>query len=205
MKPLAAILILCAAGVAALPAQAQVYQWKDAAGVTHFSDMPPPASAGKVKVQPGASRANAPAGLPYAVADAARRHPVVLYTGNQCDACDQGRALLQARGIPFTEKTVDTSADLAALNQAGGAGKLPLLLIGTVSRSGFEAGAWQAALTKASYPSQRSLPAGYQAPGAAPAAPPPVPAPAVKPAAAPDDDTASPPPPPRNGPPDFQF
>ncbi len=193
------LFLLCAAAASG----AQVYEWKDDKGIRHFSDTPPPPSVSKVKVQPGDHSAPESNGLPYALAEAVKRHPVLLYTGSQCDACDQGRALLQARGIPFQERTVDSSADLAALNRAGGAGKLPLLLIGNDKRSGFEAGAWNAALSAASYPVQRRLPPSYQAPPSLPAAPPlPAAAPAIP---SEPDQLPSQKPPPLNAPPNFQF
>ncbi|XZG69289.1 DUF4124 domain-containing protein [Chitinibacteraceae bacterium HSL-7] len=42
MKNVVAALVLA---VLALPAAAQIYKWKDAAGNTHYSDQPPPAGA----------------------------------------------------------------------------------------------------------------------------------------------------------------
>ncbi len=174
------VLLLACAGAGA--ADAQVYKWKDAKGVTHFSDTPPPAATAKVELKSfGGGGGSA---LPFELAEAARNHPVTLYTTDQCEACDQGRAMLRARGIPYAEKTVGTAADQAALKQAGGASQLPLLLVGRQKYTGFEQGAWDGALTAAAYPAQRALPADYRQPPATPAAPRPQPVDAQAKAAA---------------------
>jgi glutaredoxin len=104
-----------------------------------------------------------PPTLPYELARAAQMAPVLLYTTARCDACDQGRALLRERGIPFTEYTVNTAEDEKRLHQvSGGKGELPLLLVGKRKITGFQAAAWQEALNSADYPRQKSLPPGYQ-------------------------------------------
>jgi glutaredoxin len=164
--PLGLALLLCAAG-----AGAQMYKWTDAKGVVHFSDQPPPGNVRKVE-QKSFDGGGAKVELPYALAEAARNSPVVLYTTTACDACDQGRALLLQRGIPFAEKTVQSNEDQQRLKDAGSDGQLPLLLVGGSKRIGFEAGAWNAVLTDAAYPLQRMLPATYQNPAAVSAAPP---------------------------------
>jgi glutaredoxin len=98
--------------------------------------------------------------------------PVLLYTTARCDACDQGRALLRERGIPFTEYTVNTAEDEKQLHQvSGGKGELPLLLVGKRKITGFQAAAWQEALSAADYPRQKLLPPGYQYAAPQPAGP----------------------------------
>ncbi|MDL2354686.1 MAG: glutaredoxin family protein [Pseudomonadota bacterium] len=198
--PLGLALLLCAAG-----AGAQMFKWTDAKGVVHFSDQPPPAAAGKVeqKRMAGAGAGDGVA-LPYALAEASRNSPVVLYSSAACAACDEGRALLLQRGIPFTEKTVASNADQRMLKEAGSDGQVPLLLIGGARQIGFEAGAWHAALSEAAYPLKRMLPAAYRQPAAAPAAP-------VAPPPARDAmpkrpaEPARPPQPASDAPPGFQF
>jgi glutaredoxin len=159
------MLLLCAAG-----AQAQMYKWVDDKGVTHFSDQPPPPNAKKVSQKDIGSAGSGPA-LPYELAEAVRNFPVTLYTSGGCSACDQGRALLQSRGIPFKEKTVSSDEDHALLIQAGSQGQVPLLLVGPTKLLGFEAGQWNGALTDANYPAAARLPAGYQQAKAETAAP----------------------------------
>ncbi|MCG2583802.1 glutaredoxin family protein [Massilia sp. TS11] len=194
-------------------ASAQVYKWKDEKGVTHYSDMPPPSSVKKVEIK-NLDGSGSGVELPYAVAEAMRSSPVTLYTTSKCQACDDGRRLLNERGIPFSEKTVSNNEDIEKLKQAGSEGQLPLLLVGRARLVGFEANAWNEALSNANYPSSRLLPAGYKAPAAEPAAPPRLSetdqiaqklaadkAAAEKAAA----ERAKAPPPPKNAPPGFVF
>ena len=189
---------------------AQVYKWTDARGVVHFADTPPVARADAVELKGygGASGA----ALPYALAQAARAHPVTLYTASACAPCDEARALLKRRGVPFAEKTVASNEDEKKLREAGGDGQVPMLLVGRTRLLGFAASAWNEALSNAGYPAQSLLPPGYQYAAAVPAAPR-QPSPAAL-AQAPEREAAAeaqeqakfaPKPPPVNGTPDFQF
>lgn len=155
-------------------ASAQMFKWKDEKGVVHFSDTPPPASAKQVNVK-SFSGVDGGTPLPYELAQSARNHPVTLYTMVGCGPCDQGRNLLLARGVPFSEKTVNTPDDQDRLKAAGGSTTLPLLTVGPVKLSGFQEDAWGAALTNADYPMQSRLPRGYHHSISAASPPPPKP------------------------------
>jgi glutaredoxin len=156
--------LLLASGMA----DAQMYKWKDAKGVTHFSDAPPSANQAELKNY-GSGAASA--ALPYELSQAGRANPVTLYTTGGCAPCDQGRALLQKRGIPFAEKTVSSAADQQRLKEAGSDGQLPLLVVGHAKLQGFQSDSWNEALTAAAYPAQSMLPPGFRHAAAAPAAP----------------------------------
>ena len=162
--PLGVALLLCVAS-----ANAQIYKWVDAKGVTHYSDAPPDRRQSEVKAYRGATATVV--ALPYELARAARTSPVTLYTMDKCKACDDGRKLLKARGIPFAEKTVTTAGDQAKLKEAGSDGQMPLLVVGRSKLLGFEASAWNSALTDASYPARSKLPSRYRHPDAVAAAP----------------------------------
>lgn len=154
MKPIVALsLLLCVSS-----AGAQVYKWTDNKGVVHYSDKP---HAGAGALAAPSSEAPGPA-LPYELAQAAKRHPVTLYTTTGCSFCDTGRAFLKARGIPFLEKTVNSDADAAKLKEAGGGGQLPLLVVGRNKLTGFEQDSWGAALKAAAYPPKSMLPPTYR-------------------------------------------
>jgi glutaredoxin len=194
--------------VAAAAAHGQTYKWKDAAGVVHYSDTPP--AKGTAQVLRPDNRPEATPSLPYELARAAKLHPVTLYTTARCDACDQGRALLRARGIPFAEKTVNTAEDREQLHRAGGKDELPLLVVGNRPVTGFAAGAWNEALDAASYPRKTMLPPGYRtgaSEAAAPVPPPRLPAPPAPDEAAAQAERQQPrqQPQPKKTPPDFQF
>jgi hypothetical protein len=195
------VLLMLAVGTAG----AQVYKWKDEKGVTHYTDTPPPATAtqpAELKTYDSAAPTQA---LPYELQILTREQPVTLYTTGGCDACNQGRAQLRKRGIPYTEKTVLTAADMEALQRAGSNGRLPMLLVGRMRQVGYDPAAWDETLTAAGYPAQSMLPSNYAHAAAAPAAPPPVAADAGKAAAAPKAAAEQQRPPPVNAPPGFQF
>lgn len=188
-------------------AAAQMYSWKDAKGVTHFSDQPPPPAArvaARVLAEPSASPASEQVALPYGLAQAARRAPVVLYTAVHCGACDQGRQLLQQRGVPYTEKTVTSNDDQQQLKAAGSDARLPLLLVGAHKQIGFESVAWQEALSAADYPLQSRLPQAWRPAPPSPAAPRRAPTPVPRDAEPVAEPTPQKPPP-LNAPPDFRF
>lgn len=160
-------------------ASAQLYKWVDDKGVTHFSDLPPPANAKKSEIK-AAGGTSGGSGLPYELSLAVKNAPVTLFTMSGCAPCDQGRSLLQARGVPFTERTVTTSDDQAQLTAAGSDGTLPFLTVGRNKLSGFEATAWNGALSDASYPTSKMLPSNYKQASAESAAGPRAPAPPSK-------------------------
>jgi len=152
----------------------QMYKWKDGEGVVHYSDTPPPAREKKVEVKDfsGASTPMTPAvPLPYALAQAVKNFPVTVYTTASCTPCDQAKTALRDRGVPFTEKTVSTEADRARLAQASGKSTVPFIEVGRKTLSGYAAGELQSALTAATYPLTKRLPAGYQNPPVQSAAP----------------------------------
>lgn len=201
------MLLLLAAGAAG----AQVYKWVDAKGVTHYSDQPPPPSTpAKTKVEVKSfSTGSGMAELPPELAEVVRNRPVTLYTTSQCEGCNQARAMLLARGVPFAEKTVSSAEDQAALKKAGSNGQLPLLLVGRSKLIGYEQSSWEVLLSDAGYPTQKILPASYSNPAPVAAAPPPPPDPAAlaraAAQAAQEEQQRLQRPPAINAPPGFQF
>lgn len=144
--------------VCAVSAHAEMYKWVGEDGKITYSDVPPPKTAKQVEKKFMGSSGPDTAGLPYELAEAVKNNPVTLYTTAKCPACEQGRKLLNGRGIPFSEKTVSTNEDIALLQKLSGASTLPVLTIGRSKESGFESGAWDTALTTAGYPASNQLP-----------------------------------------------
>jgi glutaredoxin len=170
LRPL--LLLLCAAS-----AQAQLYKWVGPDGKVTYSDTPPPPAVKRVETRTLAVGDVNTADFPYELAEAARKHPVTLYSTANCAPCDEGRSLLQARGIPFAEKTVAGNEDIVRFRKINSEGSLPFLVIGAGSQRGFESSQWDMALTAAGYPASSRLPKTYRNPPAqALAARPPVPA-----------------------------
>ncbi len=126
------------------------------------------------------------ANLPYALRQVAERYPVVLYTGNACMPCDNARALLTGRGIPFDELTVTSNDDITAYQRKEGTDQLPLLRIGNQQLPGLSTQDWNSYLDTAGYPASSQLPANYTWPGPTPLT---APKPAASPSAAEPADT----------------
>ena len=205
-----AALAACATGaLLATATQAQqVHRIVGPDGKVTFSDRAPEDKKAQSTVLSTASggAASNPA-LPSELRQIASRFPVTLYTGESCSPCQQARQLLVQRGVPFTERSVNTNDDLDALRRLSGESALPFGTIGRQQLKGFSDAEWTQYLDAAGYPAQSRLPRGYTQPAATPLAPTTAPA-----ASAPDapQEAASaptgrlrrqaPPPPPPGGP-----
>jgi len=162
----ALLLLLASAG-----AQAQLYKWTGADGKVNYTDTPPPPTAKAAERKAVARNNPGQAELPYELAQAMQAQPVTLYTMSKCVPCDEGRALLKNRGIPYTEKTVNSNDDITQLRAAGGSSTLPFMLIGRTPLQGMEVNAWNGALDNAGYPASNKLPKTWRQAAAEPAAP----------------------------------
>jgi glutaredoxin len=178
--------------LASSSAFAQVYKWTDARGTVHYTDTPPPAQKTSQLRPQSAGDSSQGSALPYELARAVKASPVTLYTTQSgCPGCEQGRTLLRARGIPYTEKTVNTDEDKEQLRRLAGKLELPLLVVGSRKLAGFQDAAWQEALGAAAYPRSAQLPPGYQFASPEPAAPASVPTPPARARKAAPPDEAS--------------
>ena len=152
-------------------AQAQtVYRIVGADGKVTFSDKPPvTANQGKVVgTGVGANGAASNVGLPFELRQVASKYPVTLYTSNKCAPCDTGRALLAGRGVPFVERTVNTTEDSESLQRISGDTSLPFLTIGGQRLKGFTDAEWTQYLDAAGYPKSSLLNANYRNPAPTP-------------------------------------
>ena len=173
MKTRLILIAVCIATASAPLAAAQLYQWKDAQGRMMYSDQPPPPNV--ANAQQKSFKGNLiETGESYATKTAREKYPVSLYASACGIPCDEARALLTARGIPFSNKDPQSSPEAqAALKKLTGRLSVPVLVVGSDKIDGFEAGQWNAALDRAGYPKSAppgSKPAAVAAP-AAPAAP----------------------------------
>jgi glutaredoxin len=162
---------------------ASQYKWVTPEGKTVYSDLPPPASeklrkdasmVQQAPLAPASAPSSAPAPeLPYGLKVATGRSPVVLYTAPECPPCLAARRHLSARGIPFTEKIVEGSADFEAFKALGLSNNtFPAVTVGAEKSIGFEAVAYDRLLDSAGYPSTSRLPSGYARSAPAPLSPP---------------------------------
>jgi hypothetical protein len=137
------------------PVNAQTaYRWTDKDGTVHYTDQPPPSGNAEVKSLSGNAANPTPSWTQRQVAE---NFPVVLYTDSNCGAlCDEARALLQARGVPFNEIILGTNDDTKEFSKIFGEGTgLPTATIGSTPLKGFEAGAWNRQLDRVGYPKAR--------------------------------------------------
>lgn len=185
---------LAIAALAAGASAQQVYRIVGPDGRVTFSDQPPPdtgprgAPAATVPLR-GAGGDSSGGTLPFELRQVSTRYPVTLYSGPDCPPCGSAKTYLGRRGVPFTERTVSTQDDLAALQRLSGGVTLPFLTIGGQQLSGFSDVEWAQFLDAAGYPKTSQLPGSYRNPAATPlvaAAQPKPPAPAapVQPAVA---------------------
>ena len=161
-------------GIFSLQASAQqLYRIVGPDGKVTFSDTPP-AAAANAKVTAGrggrvpADNSDANAILPVELRGVANKYPVTLYTSQDCGPCASGRSMLQARGIPFTEKTVNSQQDVEAFQRLSGDNSLPMASIGSQQLKGYSDQEWSQYLDAAGYPKTSQLPANFRSPAASP-------------------------------------
>ena len=170
------IFVLTFAVFFAASSAAQLYKWVDKNGVTQYADTPPPADARDVQRKRLGDNKIETDKVSFSVRAAVENNPVVLYASNCGSACDDARAFLTKRGIPFT--TRDPSTDPAAadaLKKLVGGSDIPTLAVGDQSVKGFADVLWNSALDAGGYP--RSIPNRGQTPPAPPVPPAPTPEP----------------------------
>jgi glutaredoxin len=157
---LAAVLALCAASAQAQ----QMYRWTDEKGRVHITDTPPPPGAKSVQKQSGAVAPSAEPQAPFELAQAQRDFPVVLYTSPPCkQPCDQARAALNRRGVPFKEVLIwDEDSQEQLKKVAGQSDEVPVLTVGRSVHKGFTQEGYDSLLDSARYPRAGILPARTQ-------------------------------------------
>lgn len=188
-----ALALLTLAIAASGPAQA-LFKVVGPDGKITYTDRPPPNDAGRVS--PIGERRAAPvqANLPAELRVVATKFPVTLYTAPECAPCDEARALLRARGVPFAERIASTNADREAWINLLGGNAAPALRVGGKSLLGLSPDEWNSYLDAAGYPRNSTLPPDYAYPPAEPLVPrvAPTPAPAPAPQAPPATEAAPP-------------
>ncbi|MGA7594132.1 MAG: DUF4124 domain-containing protein [Gallionella sp.] len=171
------MLLLCSLAAVPVPTQASdLFRWVDSAGKVYYGDTPP-ANALEVQSIKGSGNTSQNDDLPYETRIAQRNFPVTLYVGSVCDeVCNQAHSLLSRRGIPFAEKVLRTSKDIAAYKQLSGLDAfVPALQVGTTFIKGFQESQWNSELDIAGYAKTASYRQRIQqqSPPPNPAAPPP--------------------------------
>jgi glutaredoxin len=148
----------------------QTYRVVGPDGRVTFTDRPPADTNAKVSNArvPASAAADDTAGLPASLRPVVSRFPVTIYTSERCDPCAALRAQLRTRGVPFTERTVATQADIDALRRLAGTDSLPYVTIGQQRQPGYSPEELADLLDTAGYPKQSVLPTAYRNPAPRP-------------------------------------
>ncbi len=121
------------------------------------------ATAAMAGASAGASAAALPASAPGPLKQAATQFPVVLYTGSDCTPCVSARDHLVRRGIPFSERSLGSPADVEAFRKLGFTEMtVPALSVGREKQTGYERGAWDRLFDAAGYPKTSAMPSGWR-------------------------------------------
>ncbi len=149
------------------------YKYTTPDGRTVYSDQPPPSDARNVQQRDFAAGASTfdTTRMPYELRRAAENFPVTLYTSSQCAPCDEGRRFLNQRGVPFTEKTVNSNDDVAYMKSHQLGNSVPVLTVGANTLMQFSAASWGSALDIAGYPKNPAPKGSFTNPAPAAAAP----------------------------------
>jgi len=153
-------------GSAATGALAQ-YKIVGPDGQVTYTDKPPTAAQMKAPGNATQSATTSTGGLPYETRQAMAKYPVTLFAAKSCQPCDNARQALRQRGVPFSEYSVNTDADIAALQSRFGSPTAPVILIGSQPVIGYSAQNVTGYLDAAGYPAQARL-IGYSWPPAQP-------------------------------------
>ncbi len=140
------------------------YKYVGPDGRVTYSDQPPPRNARAVEEKKLGAPPSANAALPFELQQATTKYPVTIYTGEKCAPCDDARNYLRNRGVPFAEKTVVSSDDIALFKQQSPDGTAPVVSVGSRKSVGFSQEAWSGLLDSAGYPQTSALPRDYQNP-----------------------------------------
>ena len=132
-------------------------------GKVTYTDRQPAGASGKVTELGGRGGVAAEnAALPLELRQAVSRYPVTLFASvGACDPCDSARQLLRQRGIPYSEKSVQSPEDADALERLSGGRDAPTLSIGSQTLRGLAPEVWNSYLDAAGYPRDSRLPPNF--------------------------------------------
>jgi glutaredoxin len=143
-----ALVIVFAAGIAA----AQPYRWIDENGGVQYTDTLPPAGAKYVEKMQLRDNVIGEQ-TSYELEKAMRESPVTLYSHPYCnDNCQIARDMLNKRGIPFREVSVEDQPTQDELKRVSGGINVPVLVVGEQVETTISAQAYDRTLDLAGYP-----------------------------------------------------
>jgi hypothetical protein len=142
----------------------ELYRSIDKDGKVHYSDSPLAGSEDverlKLEKEPVPDES-----LPYETQRAMQNFPVTLYIFPGCGSpCQLALEFLSKRGVPYTEKNLQSKEEMDAYSKLAGDTQLPAATIGKTWLKGFQAEQWNNELDYAGYP--KSAPAYHPRPAA---------------------------------------
>jgi len=164
---LTAVAALFASALTALPAHA-LYKVVGPDGKVTYTDRPPTAKESKVETVNTSTGNVSAETLPFDLRVVAKKYPVTLYSTANCSPCDGARQYLRGRGVPFTERTITSAEDNAALKRITGNSELPTITLGSQVVTGFASAELASYVDAAGYPNESKLPSNYTEPPPAP-------------------------------------
>ena len=138
--------VMMAVALAALPAAAQVYKWKDSTGKVHYGDAPPgDAKKEEVKIQAksydGPPKIENWAAIIRRPTDVEGLKPraagLTMFSAVWCGPCKRAKAYMAQKGIGYRDIDIEASDANAAEFRSYGGGGVPLFIAGPKSMRGF--------------------------------------------------------------------
>ncbi len=146
--------VIAVAALAGSTAQAEkLYKWIGKDGKISYQDKPPPADSGVVQEKNlyGSARGTSDPGA----SEATQKFPVILYSTTKCSPCDQARAYLKKRKVPFAEKNVSNNQPLQKeMIEKIGELSVPTIMIGSKVMKGYIESLLEGELDQAGYPKE---------------------------------------------------
>jgi glutaredoxin len=136
----------------------RLYKWTDSQGHVSYHDQPPPDGSYRVEEKDlGESRKP----VDDTLAKITEKYPVVLYSVPKCSSCDQARAYLQKRKVPFTEQNLEGNAELQQkAKKKIGSLSVPTITVGDKVMKGYLESVLEGELDDAGYPKIEASPKG---------------------------------------------
>ena len=150
------VIFLLIAALAVSTAHAEkLYKWIGKDGKISYQDRPPPSDAGTVQEKDLAGRRTGATSDSEGGSAAAQKYPVVLYSVPKCNSCDDARAYLKKRHIPFSDKNVENNPSLQKeLKDKAGQLSVPTLTVGSKVMDGYVQSLLAGELDQAGYPKE---------------------------------------------------
>ena len=139
-----------------------LWRWSDYRAQINYGDRPPPDAQNLLRIDLQTIGEQTQSLLPYQVRRAASNFPVILFTAKNCPPCVTARNFLNKRGVPFAERTIETTDDAMELKRLTGAESVPVATLGSQPLVAFDPDDWNNGLDATGYPQTSMLPRTFK-------------------------------------------